>query len=148
MPAKAAERAGGRAGISPNNLRTSQGGTTLHLSYVPGKDAGEYKTIKFIIPEGLPKPESDPLKEGYFTIDVSDGVVISSDAQDREITVTVHKLMPEKGKVTVNYGSKKSGGPGITAPGETGEYVFRVLTAENDMNEPLEIDVSPILEVN
>jgi sugar lactone lactonase YvrE len=95
-------------------------GNTFVFNYINGPTAWEaspgYGTLMITIPSNWPVPSMNPSDPGYFSVTVSGGTLVSSSVSGNYIIVEVSGLAANTGQITVTYGDKSEGGPGLTAP--------------------------------
>lgn len=145
---KAGEFGEGSAAVSPVEFAAAGQSNAVHLTYKAGGDSPEYRTIKITVPDGWSNPSTKPGDEGYFSVSVNSGRLISTAAEGRSMLITVYGLAADYGTVSVTYGERRGGGPGARAQDAPGEAVFRFETEAAGSQDLKEIEDSPVVDVN
>ncbi len=137
----------GKARISPVQLKAGSAGNTIHIIYNVGEDSPEFRILKITIPEGWPIPSTVAQDDGYITVEVKGGKLISKAAEGRVITVTVYGLAAVTGEIIVAYGDKGEGGRGVTIPDIAGVASFIVETGVEASKEIKSLEDTPSVEI-
>jgi hypothetical protein len=137
----------GNAAISPSFAIMNSGGNTLSIAYAAGGQtwAGSpgYGTLKITVPSGFSPPSMNTADPGYFTVNVTNGVLFSALVSGMDIIIKARDLVMGTGTITVNYGSKIGGGPGATVPVNEEQPVFNVeMSSSGDVTAPIEVQPS------
>ena len=123
MPGKEGQFGEGIAGISPTQFTAGSRGNAVNILYKVGGDSPEYRTIKITVPDGWSKPGTVISDEGYFVVATNGGKILSTAAENMSMIIGVYGLPAEKGEVSITYGERRGGGPGVsvqTLPGTGG----------------------------
>ncbi len=136
------------AGISPTQYSAGSKGNAVHLHYKVGGDSPEYRTIRITVPQGWSKPSTQNTEEGYFIASLNGGRIISTAAEGMSMIITVYGLPADTGEVAIVYGERRGGSPGVTVQETPGQAVFKVETEAEGSTDLMEIEDSPVVEVN
>jgi hypothetical protein len=137
----------GNASVAPSFAIMNSGGNTLGITYSAGGQtwatAPGYGTLKITVPQGFSAPSMNTADPGYFTVNVTNGVLFSALVNGMDIIIKARDLTMLTGTITVNYGSRIGGGAGATVPVSEGQPVFNVeMTSSGDVTTPLEVQPS------
>ena len=146
VPASAGQ---GTATISQNNLPAGISGVTETISYTAGTtpvgNAEGPGAIVVKIPPGWSAPSLNPLDPGYIHVTAVNGTVADVRIDGNTIYITGN-LAANTGAISLTYGSKDGGGPGLSAPGTPGSDVFSIFTTtEGNLLDPKPLAVSPVV---
>ncbi|HEV2590383.1 MAG TPA: hypothetical protein VGU02_00690, partial [Gaiellaceae bacterium] len=111
----------GTATISPASQTVGASGVSETITYTAGDGGISNGFIVIHRPDGWPNFSTDPSQPGYTSSTRGIPSVGSSDS----ISIALLTL-PQGQSVTVTYGSKAHGGPGLTVPSDGGSDEFTV----------------------
>jgi hypothetical protein len=148
LPGKEGQFGEGMAGVSPTQFTAGSSGNAVNILYKVGGDSPEYRTIRITVPDGWSKPGTLNSDEGYFIASVNSGKIISTAAEDMSMIIGVYGLPAEKGEVSITYGERRGGGPGVSVQAAPGQAVFKIETEARGTSEIKEIEDSPVVDVN
>jgi hypothetical protein len=140
----------GSAQLSPSWAVMNSTGNMIKIIYKAGlvswAGAPGYGTIKITVPSGFSVPSLNSSDPGYFTVAADQGTIYSSTVSGMDIIVKVRDLISGTGIITVNYGDRSGGGPGVVIQINEGQPVFAVeMTESGDTTAAL--DSSPSMDI-
>src|SRR5207245_4473940 len=103
-----------------STVSASQTGRTITFTYTAATGGLSNGTVTLVVPAGWSAPSTTGSSAGYTT--ASTGTVSVSSQ-----TITVSSVTLAGGAtMTIAYGDKGSGGPGVTAPSSSGAQTWQV----------------------
>jgi uncharacterized repeat protein (TIGR01451 family) len=109
----------GTAAVNPSIAYAGSAGNTFTITYTAGATAwaggAGAGTLKLAIPAGWSRPNNTNAADpGYITVSVNGGTISRVTISGQDIIINAKDLAPNTGQITVIYGDRSGGGPGIS----------------------------------
>jgi alpha-tubulin suppressor-like RCC1 family protein len=127
--------------VSPSGLAAGQTGQSLAFTFTVAEGGMDNGQVSIDVPPGWPAPSTDSTAPGYVQ---TSRCCLKLTGQN----ITVTSLVQAAGStVTITYGSKAGGGPGLTAPTTPGPVTFAA-QSKTQVNSTLKpLAVSPVATI-
>ena len=103
---------GGRADVHPVQVKSGSAGNTMNVIYHVGEDSPSFRMLKITVPQGWSVPSENEKDDGYFSVEVRGGKLVSRKTEGMSIILELYGLTSGKGEAVVKYGDKTKGGRG------------------------------------
>ncbi len=123
--------------VAPTSLESGSSGNTLTFTYTAASGGTQGGEITLAVPTGYPTPSTTGSDPGFTSSDCGTVGVSGATIQITGVTVAGGSTC------TIVYGSKASGGPGLTAPSAVGSSTFTAQEASSGSGTLKSIASSP-----